>query len=586
MNADTVHRVRVPQVADSREKLLFAAVASLLLHATLAWGLYDRQLGIRGSHAVEERVLRIRLAQPQRHWSAALTGVTDDALPAVTAVDELSAALLAASGPDRRDPGRSPSFTPTDVEDEKADATQPPAPAIHSPDADMDRAVLDQYVGALALDTPYVEDDGGTGQGAAGDGDGSGGSPGEAQRLLARAGLNAAPPTRAAALAPPDLHETPPGSADRRPTLPIIRTPPLNLDALELQAALELDPAQSLDEDFDYVLTTYRPVPKHNEDAQPGYLRMDITGRRSLRKLATMPKDVVYVIDVSGSVSQEWVNAAAAGVRDALGSLNEGDRFNIVMFSEQPAFFSPEHIQPANAETLEAAAAFLAQAQSSGDTDVNRALSRLLVRDVAIERVYELVLISDGRPTKGVTSTRDLINIITRDNDLAASIYCVGVGDRQNQQLLEFLAYRNHGFCVFAKTSFEAPQVIRDLASRLRYPIIKNVRVLVSGLDASAVFPNHVPNIHQGETFSIFGRFEQPEEFTMQLVGRGADTEVTLTMARHLGRAPQGDEAIAHDWAFWKLHHLYSEMLQRGDDARLRAEIDRLAKQYKLKTVY
>src|SRR5690606_25106146 len=154
------------------------------------------------------------------------------------------------------------------------------------------------------------------------------------------------------------------------------------------------------------------------------------------------------------------------GVQQGLRTLNEGDRFNIVMFSERPAFFSTRGPLLATPETVEAGVRFLVDAKSQGYTDVNAALSQLLVRDVAVDRVYELVLISDGLPTKGVMDTRDLINLTTRDNSLAASICCVGVGRQQNRELLDFLAYRNKGFCVFAKREEQVAPAIRDLMSR------------------------------------------------------------------------------------------------------------------------
>ncbi|MFP3787422.1 hypothetical protein, partial [Burkholderia sp. SIMBA_024] len=76
---------------------------------------------------------------------------------------------------------------------------------------------------------------------------------------------------------------------------------------------------------------------------------------------------------------------------------------------------------------------------------------------------------------RGVIDTRRLIDLITRDNDLSASIYCVGVGDRQDRELLDFLAYRNKGRSVFVEDVDRAAPAINDLLSRLRYPLIRGV---------------------------------------------------------------------------------------------------------------
>ena len=362
-------------------------------------------------------------------------------------------------------------------------------------------------------------------------------------------------------------------------------TPPVLPDELEKPAPIpgnKLAEPQHLDDDFDYAVTVF------NDQKTEPYARVDITPKRTLRKLRTIPRDLVVVIDVSGSIPQEWVNAVVRGVRDGLSDLNAGDRFNVVFFNEKPSFFSREGVQPATDKNITAAGQFLLSARSGGDTDVNQALARLMVRDVATSRVYDLILISDGVPTRGVMNTRELINLVTRDNDLAASIYCVGVGEKQNRPLLEFLAYRNRGFCVFCdpENSFTAPDVIRGLMSRLRYPIMKDIRMTVAGLDNDQVFPRDVPNIHQGETLSIFGRYAAPSVFTMRLAGHNGVQPLDFTFSRSLNDAQAGDKQIAHDWAFWKLHHLYSEVIRQGETPELREAIDRLRKEYGLKTLY
>ncbi len=359
--------------------------------------------------------------------------------------------------------------------------------------------------------------------------------------------------------------------------------PQIALPGLELPDAKPPQPAVSLDDDFEYRVSRY------TDRREPeGWFRVQITAKRSLRKLRAMPKDVVFLIDTSSSLPQSWVEQVTRGVAESLPALNDGDRFNIVMFNQSPQALSSERIQPVNAETLAAARRFLDGAQSDGWTDVNAALRRLLVRDTETERAYVLVLISDGLPTRGVTDTRDLINLITRDNDRVAGIYCVTVGDRQNAELLDFLAYRNKGRSIHVTRRDEAAAAIRDLLSELRYPLIKDVRLGFVGLDRGTVFPLDLPDIHQGQTFEVFGRYNaaDPERFTMRVAGISADGPVDFTFTRALADAPPGDEQIAKSWAFQKLHHLYSEIIRLGEREELLDQIKQLRKDYKLKTLY
>ncbi|MFG0247508.1 MAG: VWA domain-containing protein, partial [Phycisphaeraceae bacterium JB051] len=363
------------------------------------------------------------------------------------------------------------------------------------PEVDLPSSVKSSQNVQIPLDIKFTP---GTGTGDEGDGEGSGSgeggiafASGSAQNALLGSGLVAGMNPQPRKLAPPVIEETHDVTVDNAIVEAPLKMPEVDFTELAMEQGAKVTIPEKLDHDFDYYITRYVAPqqtntgwfgrkPEFTDDGR-GYFKVEIVPRKSLKRLPTMPKDVVYMIDISGSVPQTWVDQIVRGVRDSLASLNKEDRFNIVFFSESPVIFSPNQIQEATDENIAKARQFLQDRNSEGMTDVNHALSRLLVRDLAVARVYNLVMISDGRPTRGVMDTRELINLITRDNDQVASIYCVGVTNRQNRSLLEFLAYRNKGFCVYADSEVQVAQTIRDLASRLRYPLMKDVRMSLLG---------------------------------------------------------------------------------------------------------
>lgn len=590
MNAQAVaDRTQVPPVlSDSRSGLISALLLSLLIHAAVAWGVYDKalvRLDVR-SLDDEHRVYRIRRAEPD--VQTLLARDDDNAFidQPQAGLGEMSQALLTQQPVPGRGPGAVPGADVREAESGRLDRPEQPADGDLADVGGPQPELVEQLVGRLIFKVPFVK----TSEPDGGDGNVQEESPGsgartEAQQILADTGLVAIDVPAPPKLDPPRPVDMSP-EVRRRPDTPRV-APRIDFTDTVFQTVTKIKVPEYLNTDFDYVLHVFRPDKRRGpvRDDAGDYLRVDITGKRSLRKLRTMARDVVFLIDTSGSITQAWIDAAISGVKDALNSLNDDDRFNIVMFKDTVALFNPESNQQVNDQTRQAALQFLDQATSSGYTDVSQVISRLLVRDLGAQRVYDLILISDGKPTRGIKDTRELINIITRDNDLNASIYCVGIGSRQDRTLLEYLAYRNKGFCVFAKNSASVPRLIRDLASRLRYPIIRDVTLTVGGLDPKTIFPREVPNIHQGERFPIYGRFDQLERFTMQVNGRSFDKDVAFTFTRDLSRARPGDEQIAHQWAFWKLHHLYSELIRCGDDEQIKDEIKRLGKRYKLKTV-
>ena len=146
---------------------------------------------------------------------------------------------------------------------------------------------------------------------------------------------------------------------DQRLLEPQTQAPPVDFAAIALAPTTALNLPENLDNDFTYRVTVYQPGVTGDVVApnREGFFRVDITAKRSLHRLKTMPKDVIFLIDTSGSISQRWVEQIIAGVGDALNTLNEGDRFNIVFFDEQPRFFSADRIVEANNETLKTARA-------------------------------------------------------------------------------------------------------------------------------------------------------------------------------------------------------------------------------------
>ena len=350
-------------------------------------------------------------------------------------------------------------------------------------------------------------------------------------------------------------------------------------------AAADFEPPQRLDDDFTYTVARV-DEPGRGAGVEPGgHFRVRISGRRSLNKLATMPKDVVFMVDTSRSIDQDTIDEITDGIANGLGAMNPGDRFNIVLFSDQVRFFQRDPT-PVNRDSLRLARKWLGGVRSRGYTDVNLALRQLLRRDIPDGRVYELIMISDGKPTLGVLDTRELINLITRENDLNASIYCVGVGRGQDNRLLDFLAYRNKGFSIRVPNRRHIATEITALMSRLRFPIITDVEVRFAGSGMSEVYPLRLPNVHQGEQFEVYGRYDRPGPFTMQITGRSAGRPVDLTFSSDLNEAQGGNAEVARGWAFWKLHHLYSEIIRVGPKTELVRMVQKLRDDYGLETLY
>ena len=577
-------------VTNPRGVLIFAVVVSVLLHGALGVWAWDKPI-VTGPLAGGEPTPPMNVKRAaEDYYTLSTDGARALEMDQGPTAAELSQRLL-------DEPPPPIDSDPLELDVELRPIEEPFEGMTGGLEIDLPAFELDDNILA-ALDTrPPAELDFGTpgegqGEGEQGDGTGSGGSgtiAGNTLQSTGQAETRIEIPTGGRALIERPILDQPGGITEVLPDLgPSLDAPPIDFVDLALAGTTQIDVPENLDNDFAYRVTRFTPTDRRgNPTGEPGYFRVDITAQRSLRKLATMPKDVVFIIDTSSSVPQGWVDQIMAGVKASFVTFGENDRFNIVLFNEKVSILSDSPLA-ATPQNIARAGAFLDQAKSVGYTDVNAAMRQLLVRDIDQQRVYDLVLISDGLSTRGVVDTRDLINLITRDNDLAASIYCVGVAREQNRELLNFLSYRNKGYSVYADREEQVSGVIQDLMSRLRYPIIKDMRLDIAGLADDTVFPINLPDIHQNQTVSVFGRFEQPDEFTMQITGRSAGKDVAFTFTRDLRFADPGDDTVAQGWAFWKLHDVYDHIIREGDPPQpdLLRQVEELRRKYGLKTLY
>lgn len=589
---------------------------SLFVHAAIGIGAADVRLGFVDADAFDRGPRMVRIKRAQRD-TVLLPGESLDLTDALNVVPGAQAAAQQAQAVDALldelltdDPTLTPA-TPTldlrPVEESRAVA-RPDTARLNLPAFEIDPTLLATLPDAAPAEAAVREDTGLLGRGA----DDAGVDPADqiTAALLANSVGSSMP---GAATSGPVLGgggsngsgtiglragvrgslDARPGRAatgataieDLRPSFEATPLVPIDFAGLALEATTRLDIPERLDNDFVYGLATYRDL---DRPADPAYFRVDVTPRESLRKLATLPKDLVFLIDTSSSMPQSWVEEIALGVEQSFASLNPGDRFNLVVFNDTVRIFTDRPVE-STPDQLARARSFLRDVRSKGYTDVNAALRQLLRRDVEPERVYTLVLISDGRPTVGVVDARQLINLITRENNRVAGIYCVGAAPSRklDRRLLDFLAYRNNGFAVYQTDRRQVAGTIRELTSRLRYPLITDVRMRIAGEHTREVHPDRLPTIHQGQRFSLFGRYVESRPFTMQIDGRTQGGQaVAFTFSQDPRRASDAGDSLPGEWAFWKLQDLYSRLLERGDEPGLLEQVRELRRRYQIETLY
>ena len=314
------------------------------------------------------------------------------------------------------------------------------------------------------------------------------------------------------------------------------------------------------------------------------YYKIEIKVKEDVR-LEPMPKEIIYLIDSSKSISEEKLHYIKEGVFDSLKRLNPGDKFNLVAFRGDLIKFREEPVTVSR-DVLIRARPFIRGLKATGQTDVENALLGIIDHPLTMYPSY-IMFVSDGRPTTGVMDSRRIIQQITRSNDMTRPIFCFGGGKRVNKYLLDFIAYQNRGWSTFANTSYNMRKDFVEFYNQIRDPILINVRYLLNGLDVSEVYPKYLSDFYQDTPFTVYGRYSDEDVFSVRLLGEVGGRTKEFIFKKSLTEAIPASQEIAEGWAFRKIYYLISRStMGLGDDSGIREEIESLSKKYGIITPY
>lgn len=314
------------------------------------------------------------------------------------------------------------------------------------------------------------------------------------------------------------------------------------------------------------------------------YFKLTVSAKKDAN-LKVMPKEIIFLLDSSKSITQKKLEYMKAAVVSALGDMNPGDKFNVVAFRNDIARFQGE-AGAVNKKTVSDAGNFVRGLESTGQTDVNNALLGMVETPIPMKPSY-VILMSDGRPTTGVTDSKRIIQEITRENRMQRPVFTFGGGERVNKYLLDFTSYQNRAWSRFAGREGDIPREFKEFFKEIKSPILLDVRYRLINLDPAEVYPKFLPDFYKSSEFVLYGRFKDEDVFSMQLLGNANGEMKELIITESLNDAKDGGPKIASEWAFRKIYYLISlDTLGAGNHAELRGEIEALSAKYGIVTPY
>jgi len=296
-----------------------------------------------------------------------------------------------------------------------------------------------------------------------------------------------------------------------------------------------------------------------------------------------MPKELVFVLDTSGSMNGFPIEKAKQTMNLALKNLYPHDTFNLITFAGETEILFPEPV-PATPENLRKAAKFLHSHETNGGTEMMKAIKAALEPSDSQYHVRIVCFMTDGL----VWNDMEIISEVQKHPN--ARVFAMGFSSSPNRFLLDKIAEYGRGEVDYVSETGDTSAVARRFHERIRNPLLTDVTVDWSNLPVSDVYPKHLPDLFSAKPLIVTGRYSTGGEGTIRLKGKMGGQEFIRDIPVRLPEVEPSHDVLATLWARRKVDDLMGRQMAAGEDQTLqdqqREEITQLGLTFKLMTQY
>ncbi len=287
------------------------------------------------------------------------------------------------------------------------------------------------------------------------------------------------------------------------------------------------------------------------------------------------PKELVFVLDTSGSMSGFPIEKAKEAMRLAIAGLYPRDTFNLITFAGDTRILFPEPV-PATAENVRQAQQFLNGTYGSGGTEMMKAVRAAFAPSGENGKVRIICFMTDGY----VGNENEIIAEVKRHPE--ARVFSFGIGSSVNRYLLDKMAEEGRGEVEYVGLNEDGSAAARRFHERVRNPLLTDVTVEWSGLPVSDVLPQRIPDLFSAQPVALFGRYNAAASGHIVLRGRMSGKPFSRSIPVVLPANEAAHDPLASLWARRRVEHLSG---MNPADSR-KEEIVQLGLAYRLMTAY
>ena len=305
-------------------------------------------------------------------------------------------------------------------------------------------------------------------------------------------------------------------------------------------------------------------------------------------------RDLVAVLDVSGSMSGDKLDQAKAALVQLLGTLRSGDRFRVVSFGSGVRRYAAGWTD-VSGDNVRAAQEWVRRLDTDGGTNIAGALGEAFAESPAQGRLGVVVFLTDGMATVGETDPERIADQAERGRG-PFRVFAFGIGYDVNTYLLDRLTERARGVTEYIRPGGDIEQTVASLASKIASPVLTDLALRADGVELYDLQPHSMPDLFGGDELVVFGRYrgagspkggpDGPGERLVTVTGRRNGREERFSTSPRFGSEQSSADYVQQLWAARKAGALSSELRLHGPNPEIVSELKRLALRYGILTEY
>ncbi len=283
----------------------------------------------------------------------------------------------------------------------------------------------------------------------------------------------------------------------------------------------------------------------HRVDAL-GHFTLFLAPPEQTKPADITPKELVFVIDTSGSMHGFPLEKAKEAMSAAMNTLHPRDTFNLITFSGDTHLLFPAPV-PATKDNLRLAQQFLKFSQSGGGTEMMKAIRAALAPTASQDHLRVVCFMTDGY----VGNEPEILAEIERYPN--ARVFSFGIGSSVNRHLLDEMAARGRGEVEYVGLQDDGSAAAKRFYKRVHSPLLTDVRIDWGNLPVQQVYPQRIPDLFDAKPLVLTGQFTRPARGEIRILGNTAGHPFERRVMVDLPASQATNSAVPTLWARTKV---------------------------------